>query len=359
VYKDYPPVLGGIELHVRDLAEGLARRGHDVTVLVTRPAGETTTVRESGVTVIRCRRLATVASTPVSLVLARQLGRIRPDVTHLHIPYPIAEAAWLLRGTNPMVATYHSDVVRQKVLARAWAPLLRRVLARADLILATSPNYVRTSPFLAGRSNIAIVPNGIDPRPFQRVSRATATARFGSGPNVVFVGRLVYYKGLDVLLEAMTTLENARLLIAGTGPMETDLRRRAAALAVSDRVVWLGAVPAEELPLVYAAGDVFVLPAVARSEAFGIVQLEAMASGLPIVTTELGTGTSWVTIDGETGVVVPPANAAALSRAISALLADPTRAQALGAAGRKRASEVFSLEQLLDNVEAAYLQVQQ
>ena len=256
-----------------------------------------------------------------------------------------------------MVATYHSDVVRQRVLGRAWAPLLRRVLARANRVLATSPTYASTSAFLANRPNVSVIPLGIDPSPFRTADRAEAIRRYGGGPNVVFVGRLRYYKGLDVLLEAMTLLEHARLLIAGTGPMESTWRRKAFNLGVSDRVTWLGAVPAEELPLVYAAGDVFALPAVARSEAFGIVQLEAMAAGLPVVTTDVGTGTSWVTVHEETGLVVAPSNAAALADAIERLLDDPERAKAMGAAGRQRVLERFTLERVLDEVERVYADV--
>ena len=354
VYKDYPPVLGGIELHLRDLAEALALRGHHVTALVTGPGSRTVTSVERGVEVVRCPRLFTAASTPVSPALALEVRRRRADVTHLHIPYPVAEGAWLAGGRRPMVATYHSDIVRQRFLGRLWAPVLNRTLDRADRVLATSPVYANTSPFLNGRSNVTVVPLGIDPTPFLEADRDAARGRYGPGPIVLFVGRLRYYKGVDVLLAALDGLPDATLLVVGTGPQAPELAKVADALGLKDRVKWLGDVGSGDLPGVFAASDLFVLPAVARSEAFGVVQLEAMAAGLPTITTELGTGTSWVTQHGETGLVVPPRDAGALRSAMRELLSDPIRAREMGRAGRARMLSLFTRDHMVEAVVQVY-----
>jgi len=361
VYKDYPPVIGGIEHHVRALAEGQVELGHAVTVLVTNPGGSGTTIdTENGVRVIRARRLATLASTPISLALPRHLVRIRPDVTHLQAPYPIGEAAWLAVGRHPMVLSYQSDVVRQRVLGRLWAPALRRVLARADRIIASNPNMVACSPFLqAVRGKVTVVPIGVDAARFAQTDRAAALARYNPDgvPTVVFVGRLRYYKGLHVLIDALAHLRDARLVIAGSGALEADLRDRAASRGVADRIVWLGDVHDADLPHVLAAADVYVLPAVARSEAYGIAMVEAMATGLPAVSTELGTGTSWINLDGVTGRVAPPGDVAALAAAIGALLADGPLRERLGAAAQARILAEFTVETMIARILRVYREV--
>lgn len=358
VYKDYPPVMGGIEGHLHMLAAAQAARGHDVTVLVTAPTGPTRTTIEDGVRVIRARRLATLASTPISPALWRALRRQPAEVVHLHSPYPIGELAWLAGGRRPMVLTYHSDVVRQRLLGRIWSPWLRRVLRRADRILATSPRYVDSSAFLSPlRSRVRVVPLGIDPARFEALDREAARARYGAGPNLVFVGRLRYYKGLSTLIEALPWLPRARLLVAGTGPMGDAWRSLAERLGVDDRIDWLGDVSDADLPTVYAAGDVFVLPAVARSEAFGIVLLEAMAAGLPCVSTELGTGTSWVNQEGVTGRVLPPNAPAKLAKALGELLADDALRERMGRSARARVASEFTAERLVERVLQVYAEV--
>jgi glycosyltransferase involved in cell wall biosynthesis len=361
VYKDYPPVIGGIEHHVRALAEAQVAQGHAVTVLVTHVGqGGTTATDEGGVRVIRARRLATVASTPLSVALVRQLVRLAPDLTHLHSPYPVGEAGWLLGGRTPMVLGYHSDIVRQRVLGALWAPFLRRVLVRAERILVGSPNYARSSPFLrAHLAKVDIVPYGIDPERFAGSDRFAARARYSAeaGRTLVFVGRLRYYKGLHVLIAALAALPGVRLLVAGSGSLAGSLAEQAAAAGVADRIAWLGDVPDAELPLVLAAGDLYVLPAVARSESFGIALAEALAAGLPAVTTEVGTGTSWVNLDGVTGRVVPPDDPQALAAAIRAILADEPARAAMGAAARARALSEFTAETMVGRVGRIYTEV--
>lgn len=358
VYKDYFPVLGGIENHLRWLATAQASRGHEVMALVTNPAERQTTVREEeGVRVIRAARIATVASTPLSLALPRELRRLRPDIVHLQFPYPVGEVSNLLFGRGRRtVISYQSDVVRQAGILRLYDPLLRLVLRRADVILASSPPYIQSSSYLAPLADrCRVLPLGVDVSRFSRPRPdrvASIRAQF-PGPIILFVGRLRYYKGLSYLLQAMRDVQ-ATLLIIGTGPEAVALGEQRQQSGISDHVHFLGDIGDDALPAYYQAADLFVLPSSHRSEAFGIVLLEAMAAGKPLVSTELGTGTSWINQDGVTGRVVPPRQAAALAEVISDLLADPDQRQRMGAAAQARARAEFDLPILVDRVLGVY-----
>ena len=353
IYKDYHPVLGGIENHVRTLAELQAGAGQAVTVLVTNPGGQPPRVRIGGVDVVRLPHLATVASTPLSLGFPAAIRRLAPDITHLHFPYPVGELGQLLGGRGrPYVLTYHSDVVRQRALLRLYRPLLERFLDGARRILPTSENYMRSSEFLNQRSDqCSVVSLCVDPERFEDAEPLLPPVEVLT---ILFVGRHRYYKGVDDLLRAMVGL-NARLLIGGDGPERAAWERLAGELGLGDRVLFLGEVPDADLPGLYASADIFALPANSRAEAFGKVLLEAMAAGLPCVTTELGTGTSFVVRDGESGLVVPPRNPEALRIAMETLLVHPRRRDAMGAAGRSRVLADFTPSKLYDRVLAVYL----
>ncbi|OQA40985.1 MAG: Glycogen synthase [Chloroflexi bacterium ADurb.Bin325] len=355
IYKDYPPVLGGIENHVRLLAEGQAQRGHQVAALVTNPAGPRTAIaEEAGVQVIRAGRLATVASTPLSLALPAQLAGSRPDVVHLHFPYPVGEMSqWLLRRGQATVLTYHSDVVRQAKILRLYRPLLRRVLHAADAIIIGSPPMRKSAYLAEHQARLHLIPYGIPLARFRDAARPAEIPAAAAQPTLLFVGRLRYYKGLDYLIRALPQIP-ARLLVVGIGPMEAEWRKLAADTGVAERIAWLGEVPDADLPALYHAADLFVLPASHTSEAFGLVQVEAMAAGLPVVSTELGTGTSYVNQDGVTGRVVPPRDPVALAAAINALLADPAERARLAAAAQARVAAEFDLPVMVQRVLALY-----
>jgi rhamnosyl/mannosyltransferase len=175
-------------------------------------------------------------------------------------------------------------------------------------------------------------------------------------PLLLFVGRLRYYKGLDYLIRALPEIP-ARLLVIGVGPMEAEWKALAEASGVSDRIAWLGEAPDADLPALYHLADLFVLPASHSSEAFGLVQVEAMAAGVPVVCTELGTGTSYVNQDGITGRVVPPRDPAALAAAISELLADPAKLAAMSAAARARVEEEFDQTVMVERVLVTYQKI--
>jgi len=257
------------------------------------------------------------------------------------------------------VLTYHSDVVRQARILRFYRPLQRRVLQAAERILVATPNYLESSPTLQPfREKCRIVPYGIDRRPFLTAlpeAGQALRARYGGGPLLLFVGVLRYYKGLQYLLQAMPQVPG-RLLLVGEGPMGAALRAQAQDLGLAERVVFVGRVTDEDLPAYYRAADLFILPASERSEAFGLVLVEAMTSGLPVISTELGTGTSYVNQDGASGLVVPPKDPAALARAINRLLDDASLRARL-AQGALARSALFSAERMVAAIEAIYAEL--
>jgi len=362
VYKDYAPVVGGIENHVRLLAEGLHQRAVDVRVLVTNTGLRTRCESIEGVPVVKAGRFFTVSSAPISLALYPWLYRLEAgiDVAHLHFPYPPGELGQLMLGrSRRFVLTYHSDIVRQKVLGLIYRPFLWRVLRHADLITVSNPTYIQTSPFLrpfAGKCRV--IHHGADLSRFvatPEIQEGAAAVRrqYGGQPLILFVGRLRHYKGLDVLLTAMHQVP-AHLLVVGTGPMESAWRRQAAEEGLMDQVTFLGRVSEAKLVATYHAADIFVLPSTNRAETWGAVQVEAMVCGLPAVCTELGTGTSYVNQDGVTGIVVPPGDPDALAEALHHLLEDEALRRQMGEAGRQRAYREFSKEAMLDQIMAFY-----
>ena len=358
IYKDYYPVLGGIENHLRTLAEAQAARGHSVTVLVTSRTRQTHQAEMNGVRIIFAGRLATAASTPLSLALPLCLRREPADIAHLHFPYPMGDLAhWLAGRARRTVISYHSDIVRQKNLLRLYAPFLRMALRRADRIVATSPRYIETSPFLAPRAaKCVVVPYGIHPERFEQVDPAQVAALREPyhTPLILFVGQLRYYKGVEFLIRAMPQVAgHAWLIGSDTTTRRTELEALAGSLGVADRVTFLGEQDAR-LPAYFRACDVFVLPSIERSEAFGIVQLEAMASGKPLVSCDVGTGVAWVNQHEVTGLVVPPRDPAALAAALNRLTADPGLRARLGAAGQQRVRTEFTVEKMVDRIEAVY-----
>lgn len=355
VYKDYYPVLGGIENHIKALAEAQAAEGHQVTVLVCDPAYHTTITTLNGVKVIKAGRTATLASMPVSLSQPIILARQRPDIVHIQSPYPLGEAAnWVIGRGLATVISYQSDVVRQKTLLRFYGPILKRVLKAADGILVNNPRYIQTSTWLQPvRDKCRVVPIGIDTDRFAFRPTGVTTGNL----KLLFVGRLRYYKGLDTLLHALVKAPSAHLTIVGIGPMQAEWQGLTSKLDLGERVDFVGEVDDNHLPDFYAQADVFVLPSNARSEAYGIVLLEAMASGLPCISTELGTGTSWIVQDGVTGFVVPPKDPLALAEAVNKLVADESLRQQFAQAGLERVNSEFTEAIMVKRIMALYEEI--
>jgi rhamnosyl/mannosyltransferase len=361
----WPPHLGGVEHHLAMLASGLAKRpGAEIDAIVANEARETVRETIDGVHVTRIGRGFAFASTPVALGMGAAIRAAAhreggAGVVHMMFPYPWGDTAWLMAGApGPSVLTYHSDIVRQRVLGAAYRPVMRRVFDRVDRIIVGSPPMLENSDVLGPYADkVRVIPFGIDTARFEptraTVARASALRDAHARPIVLFVGRLVYYKGVDVLVRAMAGVD-ADLVMIGSGPLEDELRSRAEASGIADRVTFVPPVDDAELAAWYRAADVFCLPSVARSEAYGLVQLEAHASGTPVVCTDLPTGVPWVNVDGETGLVVPVGDAEALGAALSRLLGDEALRARMGARARERALAEFSIERMVERTLAVY-----
>ena len=354
VGKYYPPYHGGMETHLHALCTAI-RHEVDVEVLVANEGRETLREVVDGVPVTRLGTAARAASTPFTPGLTAAIRRSRADVVHLHFPHPTGIVAWLASGhRGRFVVTYHSDVVRQRVLGALFAPLLDRALRRADAIVCTSPQYVASSRALRAHvERCRVLPFGVPTAALADVDAGeVARIRAEHGPRLVLgVGRLVPYKGFRYLVRAMRDVD-ARLVIVGKGPEHDALRREIAAAGVGDRVRLVGSVPTLA-PWLHAA-DVFALPSVQRSEAFGLVQVEAMVCGRPVVNTALDSGVPYVSVHEETGLTVPPRDADALAGALRRLLADDALRERFGENGRRRAARLFSVEAMAEQTVALY-----
>lgn len=348
--------MGGIETHLQVLC-GELQKSLDVQVVVANENRSTLDEILDGVPISRVSNWMTLASSPLCPAMISKLRVYRGDIVHLHLPNPVAVLAYLASGhRGSLVITYHSDLVRQKILGRAFEPLLHAVLRRSDAIITTSPNYLRTSSVLSRhKERCRVIPIGIRIADFTHgdPEQVSAIRRQYGEQIVVSVGRLVYYKGFEYLIRAMTRVPG-HLLIVGKGPLREALVALASKLGVGDRVHFLGKLDHKSLVACYHAAKVFVLPSIARSEAFGIAQVEAMAAGLPVVNTNLESGVPFVSLHGQTGLTVRPADSEALAAAISILLNDPALRRSLGAAAGLRARQEFCLETMVSRTLSVY-----
>jgi len=361
VNKLYYPHIGGVEKHVRDLAIALKDKV-EVEVLATHHSLRTKVEYIDGIKVTKVASPLTLKSAPLAPTFSLWLKKFKADIYHLHFPYPPGELAYLLLGApGKLIVTYHSDIVRQKGLLTLYLPWLKRLLARADKILTSSPQMISNSPWLQPhKDKCEVIPFGIDIKPFVLTPTVQAKAeqlkaKYGA-PLLLFVGRLIYYKGVEYLLKAMSEV-NAKLLIVGEGPLEPYLKEQAKQLGISHKVYFLAHQTEADLAAFYHACDVFVLPSIAKTEAFGYVQLEAEACKKPVVSTNLPTGVPYANLHKVTGLVVPPKDSQALAKAINTLLADKALAAKLGKQGFKRVSTEFTLEAMGNKVVQIYQEV--
>jgi glycosyltransferase involved in cell wall biosynthesis len=362
VYKDYyPPVKGGIECHINLLANGLTKKGVDVEVLVSNRSSRYQEEIRDGIRVFKVpqwNRFYSAPLTPTFNFYLRKFGK-SSDIIHFHHPNPTAEFSYFFSNLHKkLIVTYHSDIIRQDKLGKIYSPFRKLLLEKSDRIIATSPNYIETSNVLRNfKHKCTVIPLGINIDRFRQNGNSPQISKIKNTYNnntlILFVGCFRYYKGLEFLISAMKDVPSSLLLI-GSGPEEHKLRTIVRKYQLDDKIHFLGELPDEIVNYYYMACDMFVLPSHRRSEAFGMVQLEAMCCGKPVISTELGTGTSYVNINGKTGIVVNPTDIESLSVAINYLVRNPEKREFFGKNGKSRVQEMFSAESMVDSTVKLY-----
>jgi len=251
-----------------------------------------------------------------------------------------------------VVVTHHSDIVRQRILGPLATAAHALLYRRAAALIAATPKHIQYSRVLTRFESIChVIHFPIDAIPYAEAAAVwdeQLPTEWQQEPLVLFVGRLIYYKGLDVLLEALRLTQRARLAVVGVGPLMSELARQAELLGITQRVKFLGALPDDRLRSLYKCARFLVLPSVAPSEAFGMVQLEAMAAGRPVISTDLKSGVPYVNQHGITGLIVRPGDPAALATAMSKLIEDEPYARMLGAAAEQRVRAEFHVDRVID-----------
>jgi glycosyltransferase involved in cell wall biosynthesis len=355
VYKDvYPPIAGGIERHIDSIRVALPEIQHDVLVCAravrTRIRHVTSDVRSG--TEILVGEFGRLLSAPLAPSFPLWLSRSAPGaIVHLHMPQPVAELSVLFaRRDAPLVVTYHADIYRQRALLFLYRRLVVRMLREADVVIVASRAMAKRSPLIqAAGVDTAVVPYAVDTAEYARENADPALVaelrrRYGER-HVVSVGRLVSYKGFDRLVAAATGT-TCPVVIVGKGSMRTALEEQIRKLGLLNKVFLVGEVDDRRLSAHLAAASAFVLPSWNRAEAFGIALLEAQAAELPVIATDVGTGTLEAFDDGRTGIAIPPNDVPAIVEAINSIVDDPERARTMGQAGRRRVEAQNSLRPL-------------
>ncbi|WP_095146212.1 MULTISPECIES: glycosyltransferase family 4 protein [unclassified Pseudomonas] len=350
-YKTYlSETVGGIEHVMFELCESGAQHGIESQVL-TLSANPTPTVIPFGTHEVHRARLdVQLASTGFSYSVFKQFRELaaEADVVNYHFPWPFMDVVHFLSGLNkPSVVTYHSDIIRQKHLLKLYQPLMSRFLASADRIVAASPNYLHTSDVLKNfPEKTRVIPYGLNKAAYPKTdTERMARWRERLGERFfLFVGVMRYYKGLHILIEALKDIDYP-VVIVGAGPLEAELHAQAAALGLHN-LHFVGRLDDEDKAAVLELSYAIVFPSHLRSEAFGISLLEGAMYGKPMISSEIGTGTSYINIHGETGLVVPPSNPPAFREAMRTLWENPAQAAAMGAKAEARYRQLFTADEM-------------
>ena len=367
--KLYYPYIGGVEHIIQQIAEGLNDRT-DMKVLVCQDKGKGSSEQINGVSVTRTGSFGIVSSMPISLTypLAVRKAAKECDILILHMPFPLGDLALLLSGfRGRVILLYHCDIVRQKRLMKLYRPLMNWTLRRADAIITATEGHIKGSPYInMYRDKCVIIPFGVSQDIYNDSCKYINENTVPISPNEItflFVGRLVYYKGCDILIRAFadalktykaeTAKDNAAykatLRIAGSGPLENELKDLTEKLNIKDSVKFIGNVNDNELKQEYRGCDVFILPSTTKSEAFGVVQIEAMSYGKPVINTNLPSGVPYVGIPDITGLTVEPSNINALSEAILFMMKNPDKREKMGIAARRRVEDTYLEETMMNS----------
>jgi glycosyltransferase involved in cell wall biosynthesis len=362
--KYFPPETGGMETFAYHLSEAL-KDDFDLHVLAHARSGAGSDEQWDGFRVRRCGTWVSVLSQPFSPSMLTELARLAPDIVQLNAPNAFANLCWSFaaRGAK-LVVTHHADVLGRPVVKRLYTPLYRRAVASSRAVVVLSrKNACNSADLYQVEEKLVEIPPGVDPdlwRVDDDILRDAAEFRArlaGQAPVASFVGRLIPYKGLDVLLRAVARQPAAYALVAGEGPLLESLRQAAYAAGLAERFRLLGKVDERTKRIVLLASDLFVLPSVTAAEAFGIVQVEAQLLGLPVIASDLASGVTDVTVHEETGLLVTPRDDEALAAAMSRLFNDAELRSQFSAAGRQRALERFSLAAFRNSYTALFRRI--
>ena len=374
--KFFPPVTGGIESFLGDLLPALEKSGVTAAALVHDDIRQKQGMGcHRKTTLFRVPCYGTLLYAPISpafvFAMRKAIQTFQPDILHFHVPN--TSAFWALplavAGTLPWVIHWHADVVpseidRRMALAyQLYRPVEQHFLQRAHAIVATSQSYLNTSNALAGhRDKCHIVPLGLDPdrlkEPDDAGLRRAETVWGQPDGRILVIGRLTYYKGHDVMLNASTAMPDVRILIVGNGERESSLQRRIQSFGLSNKVSLLGTLPESDLHALIASCDCLCLPSVERTEAFGMVLLEAMRYGKPVVASNIpGSGIGWVVEDGVTGFLVPPGDPVLLAASIKKLFDRPELKSQMGRSALERFQKVFQIDHIAREIILLYHQI--
>lgn len=365
--------IGGVERHAHILAHELAKRGHDVTVLAAISPEYNRLSEVENITVIRTPKCLSIYNSYLPISLLWHFDSSQYDIIHAHTPVPaIADIVALKNITThtPFVLTYHNDITKSGKFGGIISSLYNMsfgkfLIQNSDRVIATTQSYADSSKLLKhSPSQVRVVPNGVDCNHFKPGLDSTLVKKkYGINPSdklIVFVGRLDRYKGCEYLVKALPSITRdigrVHLLLVGSGPRSSSLKQIATMLHIDDKITLPGYVKDEELPYIYASADVFVLPSISSYEGFGIVQLEALSSGKPVVTTTLP-GVRDVDPNGVATLHVPPGDVTGLNQAITAILSDDILAQQMGQRGRELVLERYSWPKVVDLIEATYCEI--
>lgn len=363
-----------MENYLRDLVVALSKRKIQSTVLAhqsdisLKNSEETYKSQGQCISIIRAAVWARFLFTPISpffpWLLSRAIKKQQPDVLHLHMPNVSAFWALFNPGARrlPWITHWHSDVLASeyslglRIFYVLYRPFERAVLKRSQAIIATSPPYLQSSPVLQEFSNKCyVVPLGLDPANLPTPSRQEICTNNTASLQVLAIGRLTYYKGFEYLIRAAAELDNIKIHLVGTGEQEERLKALTVELGLEQKIVFYGYLPPEKLALQFTRCDCLCLPSVERTEAFGMVLLEAMYYGKATLVSDIpGSGVGWVVEDGVTGLKFPPGNVKKLIWGLRELHQGRDKMRVMGEQGRVKFDHSFHIDQSTAQIAQLY-----
>lgn len=359
--KYYPPYPGGIETYSKIICESLVSQGIDVDIVVANNLNQFVEENINGVRVFRLPRNFVLGSIPVCFMMPKFIRmlvkRNNYDAIHLHFPNPMGEISYLFGGNGKkLVITYHTDASMRNKLKLFYTPMINRIFKNAKYVVVFLDKFMQNKRILyKHRNKCRIIPIPINSFFLNEGDRLkTSAIKEKYGRFILFIGNLSGYKGEEYLIEAMKDID-CNLVIIGVGPNTENLKNLVKYSKLNDKVFFIGSIRNSDLKEYYDGCDLLCLPSVSEMETFGIVLLEAMARGKPVISTELGTGTSWVNINGLTGFVVPPKSAEKLSEGINKILENDALREQMGNDARKRVMECFTADKIINSVIELYL----